>query len=138
VQKFVVTGGQPLKGEVKIAGAKNAVLKLMAAAALTDDPCVLYNVPRISDVAILRESTRAESAHRFIDYLLRPQVAAAIVETTRTAACNGAAQSFLPTALRSDPVLYPPAEILERGEWFAPQSAAGQRLRDRLWTEIKT
>jgi spermidine/putrescine transport system substrate-binding protein len=95
--------------------------------------------PRYADnVAILRESTRAESAHRFINYLLRPQVAAAIVETTRTAACNGAAQSFLPTALRSDPVLYPPAEILERGEWFAPQSAAGQRLRDRLWTEIKT
>jgi len=54
VQKFVVTGGQPLKGEVQIAGAKNAVLKLMAAAVLTDDPCVLYNVPRISDVAILR------------------------------------------------------------------------------------
>ena len=56
MQKFVVTGGQPLKGEVQIAGAKNAVLKLMAAAALTDDPCVLHNVPRISDVAILRET----------------------------------------------------------------------------------
>ena len=56
MQKFVVTGGQPLKGEVQIAGAKNAVLKLMAAAALTDEPCVLYNVPRISDVAILRET----------------------------------------------------------------------------------
>jgi spermidine/putrescine transport system substrate-binding protein len=95
--------------------------------------------PRYADnVAILRESSRQESAHRFIDYLLRPQVAAAIVETTRTAACNGAAQQYLPEAFRSDPVLYPPAEILVRGEWFAPQSAASQRLRDRLWTEIKT
>ncbi|TME32326.1 MAG: UDP-N-acetylglucosamine 1-carboxyvinyltransferase, partial [Chloroflexi bacterium] len=56
MQKFIVTGGQPLTGEVKIAGAKNSVLKLMAAAALTDDPCVLNNVPRISDVAILRET----------------------------------------------------------------------------------
>jgi len=73
--------------------------------------------PRYADnVAILRESTRIEAAHRFIDYLLRPQVAAAIVETTHTAACNGAAQRFLPDALRSDPVLYPPAEILARGE----------------------
>jgi spermidine/putrescine transport system substrate-binding protein len=95
--------------------------------------------PRYADnVAILRESTRTEAAHRFIDYLLRPKVAAAIVETTRTAACNGAAQAFLPEALRFDPVLYPPPDILARGEWFAPQSAAGQRLRDRLWTEIKT
>src|SRR6266550_5795191 len=56
MQKFIVTGGQPLNGDVQIAGAKNAVLKLMAAAALTDDTCVLYNVPRISDVAILRET----------------------------------------------------------------------------------
>jgi spermidine/putrescine transport system substrate-binding protein len=95
--------------------------------------------PRYADnVAILRESTRAQTAHRFIDYLLRPQVAAAIVETTRTATCNGAAQQYLPDTLRSDPVLFPPAEILARGEWFAPQSAASQRLRDRLWTEIKT
>src|SRR5207249_5917366 len=42
--------------EVRIAGAKNAVLKLMAAATLTDELCVLHNVPRISDVAILRET----------------------------------------------------------------------------------
>jgi UDP-N-acetylglucosamine 1-carboxyvinyltransferase len=55
MQKFTVSGGTPLHGEVRIAGAKNAVLKLMAAAALTEERCVLHNVPRISDVAILRE-----------------------------------------------------------------------------------
>jgi spermidine/putrescine transport system substrate-binding protein len=95
--------------------------------------------PRYADnVAILRESSRVEVAHRFIDYLLRAPVAAAIVETTRTATCNAAARAMLPEALRTDPVLFPPADILVRGEWFAPQSAAGQRLRDRLWTEIKS
>jgi len=55
MQRFIVSGGTPLHGEVRIAGAKNAILKLMAAAALTEEPCVLRNVPRISDVAILRE-----------------------------------------------------------------------------------
>ena len=55
MQKFVITGGRPLTGEVRIAGAKNAVLKMMAAAALTDEPVKLRNVPKISDVAILRE-----------------------------------------------------------------------------------
>jgi len=54
MQKFIVTGGVPLRGEVRIAGAKNAVLKMMAAATLTDDRSVLRNVPRISDVQILR------------------------------------------------------------------------------------
>jgi UDP-N-acetylglucosamine 1-carboxyvinyltransferase len=56
MQKFIVTGGSPLNGEVRIAGAKNAVLKLMAAATLTDEPCLLRNVPRISDVMIMRET----------------------------------------------------------------------------------
>ena len=56
MQKFIVTGGSPLHGDVRIAGAKNAVLKLMAAAALTDEPVTLTNVPRISDVQIMREA----------------------------------------------------------------------------------
>jgi spermidine/putrescine-binding protein len=95
--------------------------------------------PRYADtVAILRESGRQEAAHHFIAYLLRPRVAADIVGTTRTATCNGAARAMLPEALRTDPVLFPSADILARGEWFTPQSSAGQRLRDRLWTEIKS
>ena len=56
MQKLVIEGGAPLRGEVRIAGAKNAVLKLMAAAALTDAPVTLHNVPKISDVTIMRET----------------------------------------------------------------------------------
>ena len=89
------------------------------------------------NAVILRESRRAELAHLFLDYLLRPEVAAAIVEATRTATCNGAAHRLLDPALQSDPVLHPPPEILRRGEWFEPLPAAAQRLRDRIWTEIK-
>ena len=55
MQKFVITGGRPLSGTVRIAGAKNGVLKMMAAAALTDQPVTLRNVPKISDVTTLRE-----------------------------------------------------------------------------------
>jgi spermidine/putrescine transport system substrate-binding protein len=132
---------QLVSGDVAAAQAW-AVTAAQAIAAAPDKLAFSFpteGFPRYADnVAILRESSRLEAAHRFIDYLLRPQVAAAIVATTRTASCNGAAQGLLPTALRSDSVLFPPAEILARGEWFAPQSAASQRLRDRLWTEIKT
>lgn len=55
MQKFVITGGVPLNGRVAIAGAKNAVLKMMAASVLTDERVRLTNVPGISDVATLRE-----------------------------------------------------------------------------------
>jgi len=132
---------QLVAGDVGAAQAW-AVTAAQAIAAAPDKLAFAFpaeGFPRYADnVAILRESTRLEAAHHFIAYLLRPRVAAAIAETTRTATCNRAAQELLPAALRSDPVLYPPPEILARGEWFAPQSAAGQRLRDRLWTEIKT
>ena len=89
------------------------------------------------NVVILAESQRAGLAHQLIDYLLRPQVAAAIVRTSRTATANGAAHALLPDDLRNDPALYPPESILARGQWFAPMPAAVQRLRDRIWTEIK-
>ncbi|MGH2462751.1 MAG: UDP-N-acetylglucosamine 1-carboxyvinyltransferase [Candidatus Limnocylindria bacterium] len=56
MDRFIIEGGNPLRGEVRVAGAKNAVLKMMAAAILTDQPVVLRNVPRISDVAIMRET----------------------------------------------------------------------------------
>jgi spermidine/putrescine transport system substrate-binding protein len=89
-------------------------------------------------MAILRESRSNELAHRFIDYLLRPDVSATIVAATQTATANRAALALLPAAMRENPVLYPPAAELARGEWFEPQSAASQKLRDRLWTEIKS
>lgn len=88
--------------------------------------------------AVLRESRRGELAHRFIDYLLRPEVSAEIVAATRTATANGTARSMLPAESRDNPALYPSPEILARAEWTAAMPAAAQRLRDRLWTEIKS
>ena len=87
--------------------------------------------------AVLRESRRQELAHRFINYLLRPEVAASIVRATRTATPNQSARNLLPPEDRQNPVLYPPESTLNRGEWFEPLPAPAQRLRDRIWTEIK-
>ncbi len=50
LDKFVISGGKPLKGEVIIGGAKNAVLAILPAVALSNSICVLENVPNISDV----------------------------------------------------------------------------------------
>jgi len=90
------------------------------------------------NAAILRESRRERLAHEFVDYLLRPAVSAAIVTATRTATANRGALELLPESARSNATLYPAPEILQRGEWFEPLPAAAQRLRDRLWTEIKS
>src|SRR5262245_55486527 len=87
---------------------------------------------------ILKESRRTRLAHQFLDFLLRPEISAAIVEATKTATANLAAQTILPEAVRSNPVLYPPPDVLARAEWPRAVPAATQRLRDRIWTEIKS
>lgn len=60
---FLIQGDVPLRGTVPISGAKNAVLKLMAAAVLCDEPCTISNAPRIADVAYQLESLRDLGAH---------------------------------------------------------------------------
>ncbi len=56
--KFIIQGGKPLTGKITLAGAKNAVSKLMVASLLTDEPCMLENVPAIGDVEIVAELLR--------------------------------------------------------------------------------
>ncbi|HYN47332.1 MAG TPA: UDP-N-acetylglucosamine 1-carboxyvinyltransferase, partial [Candidatus Nanopelagicales bacterium] len=53
---FRVEGGRPLAGTVRISGAKNAALKLLAAAVLTGERCRLTNVPEIEDVRVMAET----------------------------------------------------------------------------------
>jgi UDP-N-acetylglucosamine 1-carboxyvinyltransferase len=50
MEKFLITGGRPLRGEVTIGGAKNVALKVLVASLLTDEPLVIHNVPLLTDV----------------------------------------------------------------------------------------
>lgn len=53
MEQFVIEGGAPLRGTVRINGAKNAALPIMAASILSDEPVTLKGVPRLRDVATL-------------------------------------------------------------------------------------
>ncbi|MCI9455862.1 MAG: UDP-N-acetylglucosamine 1-carboxyvinyltransferase [Oscillospiraceae bacterium] len=53
MDKFVIHGGIPLHGEVTISGAKNAAVAIIPAAILSNGPCIIENVPRVSDVSTL-------------------------------------------------------------------------------------
>jgi UDP-N-acetylglucosamine 1-carboxyvinyltransferase len=50
MDRFVITGGQPLKGTITASGNKNAALKLLPACLLTDEAIILHNIPNIQDV----------------------------------------------------------------------------------------
>ena len=63
-ERFVVTGGDRLAGEVAVTGAKNSVLKLMAAALLAEGTSTITNCPDILDVPLMAEVLRATRRHR--------------------------------------------------------------------------
>ncbi len=50
MSKFIIEGGQPLRGTITASGNKNAALKLLPACLLTDEPVILHNIPAIRDV----------------------------------------------------------------------------------------
>jgi len=53
LEKFIIRGGRPLKGEISISGAKNSVVAVIPAALLIDGCCKIENIPEIGDVRIL-------------------------------------------------------------------------------------
>jgi len=52
-KRYRITGGQQLNGTIAVSGAKNAISKQLVASLLTDEPCILSNVPRISEISVI-------------------------------------------------------------------------------------
>src|SRR5439155_18659804 len=84
-----VHGGTPLRGSVRVGGAKNAALPIMAAALLTEDTCVIRNVPRIEDTLTLTDLLRALGAR--VDF---PDAHTAVI-TAGTVASTTAPAEFV-------------------------------------------
>ena len=69
MEKLIIEGGRTLKGEIQVSGAKNAVLPIMAAVLLTDEPCVIRRVPDLRDMAYFWSAVH-QSMLSFDDILL--------------------------------------------------------------------
>jgi UDP-N-acetylglucosamine 1-carboxyvinyltransferase len=68
MDKFVVRGGNPLLGTIKISGAKNSALPCMAAAILTEDELILENIPQVRDIETERRLLAAMGAEVDLGY----------------------------------------------------------------------
>src|SRR5690242_12779560 len=62
MESFLIKGGVPLHGEVKISGSKNAALPIMAATLLTSEPCVIRGVPDLSDTRFMAQILKSLGA----------------------------------------------------------------------------
>ncbi|MGD2137217.1 MAG: UDP-N-acetylglucosamine 1-carboxyvinyltransferase [Gammaproteobacteria bacterium] len=67
MDKLIIKGGTPLEGEIRISGAKNAVLPIMAATLLADTPVTVRNVPHLHDVTTTMELLGRMGVHLTVD-----------------------------------------------------------------------
>src|SRR5207248_306589 len=79
MDKLQIQGGVPLEGEVRISGAKNATLPILAAALLAEDPVVVANVPHLKDVTTTVELLGRMGATVTVDERMRIEVDASSV-----------------------------------------------------------
>jgi putrescine transport system substrate-binding protein len=88
--------------------------------------------------AIPRDAVNVDAAHRFLDFVLRPEIAA--LNSNFIGYANGvpASRTQLDPAVRDDPTVYPPAEVLARTYTINPAELDYERLRNRAWTRVKT
>jgi putrescine transport system substrate-binding protein len=105
---------------------------------------IAYAVPKegavlwVDVMAIPKDAPHPEAAHAFIDFILRPDVIAAI--STKVAYANAvpAATSLVAPAVRDDPNVYPSPAVKERLLTLKVLPEQARRARVRAWTRIKT
>jgi putrescine transport system substrate-binding protein len=100
---------------------------------------IAFRVPRegaqmaIDMLAIPRDAPHPDNAYRFIDYILRPAVIAAITDAVSYPNPNLAATALVKPAIRDDPGIYPPASVRRLFYIDLPAPRAYERARTRAW-----
>ena len=89
-------------------------------------------------LAIPADAPHPQNAHHFIDFLLRPAVAAEIMRFRKYPAPNLAAPPLLEPELRNDPILFPAPEVIARLKPHRAESLTYTRYANRAWTHIRT
>ena len=89
------------------------------------------------DWAIAADAPNPELAHAFLNYVLRPEIAAQEAGYTRYATSNHSAMALLDDEMRNDPSIYPSQELIAKLEAGMPIDAEGRKRRAELWEEVR-
>jgi putrescine transport system substrate-binding protein len=105
---------------------------------------ITYSIPKegamiwIDMMAIPKDAPHPGNALAFINFILRPEVAAAISNTVAYANPNKLATDMVDEAIRTDPTIYPPDDVRKRLFFDRPVTPEFERARTRAWTRVKT
>ena len=107
-----------------------------------EDERIWYAIPKeggvvwADNLCVPKTAPDKHTAEVFINYLLRPEVGAAISNYTWYASPNAAATEFIDPDILDEPAIYPPPEVMDKLEWLQDVGDATP-LYERMWTEVK-
>jgi putrescine transport system substrate-binding protein len=116
----------------------------IAADAATEGTEIAYLIPEegaptlYDFMAIPSDAPHPQNAHAFINYILEPEVVAAITNTVFYANPNPASLEFVDEEVSSNPSIYPSAETLANGFTMSAHSPEYDELLTRTWTRVRT
>lgn len=140
IASFLTNGweDQIAGGDLSIAMAYSAdALSLMS-----EKPDLKYVIPATGcsiwtdTLAIPKSAPNPDGAYAWINFILEPENSAKLVERLKFATPNKAAYELLPPELKNDKSLYPPENILAKGEGIQTVPTEVSDLYDRYWTQL--
>jgi len=110
--------------------------------ASVENPDIKYAYPKegvilwVDSFAIPSNAKNAEGAYKFVNFLLRPEIAKEISQTVGFATANKAAKALLPKKILNNPTIYPPKDIQDQGEF---QEDVGEAIviYEKYWEMLK-
>jgi spermidine/putrescine transport system substrate-binding protein len=108
-----------------------------------ENPDIQYIFPKegagfwVDSFAIPVGAEHVENAHKFIDYMLRPEVGQKVVEELGYSTPNMASKALLDEDTQNNPVIFPPADIVKASE-FQQDVGEAMKVYDGYWEKLKT
>lgn len=103
------------------------------------NPAIAYVFPEEGNIlwsenfVIPATSPNPYTAEVFINFLLRPEISAQLVNEKSYASANEAARPFVKPEILHNPVIFPAVEVLRRAQFYPPLSPAGRQRYDEIW-----
>jgi len=91
----------------------------------------------VDNLAIPKDAPHRNNAYQFLNFILRAEVARTIALETNFPIANLAAQKLLPPEIKNSPIIYPPQDILRKGEFQKDVGEKALALYEKYWEQLK-
>ena len=108
---------------------------------IADEP-IEFIIPKEGSIlwsdhfVIPAKSRNKRTAELFLDFLLRPEISAKIINESYYPMANDAAVPFIDPVIFNNPIIYPPREVIQNSEIILSLSPSGLKLYDEIWRQF--